>query len=178
VSNFSVILWQQVDFEEMRMMSILYETNMLSSIFTVLTHRTNSLWVHDTLSWFWGNQYWFLLLTTAWLTEKQQILILWFLGLNSWWKFFKFLLYFIHNSIMFFRYVSYHKLANFNLNICYVLFNFYYADWIDIQNLVLYSTWQTEYRRSLHNFDLSNLLKPNCGKYLLQIRKNIYLSLT
>ena len=144
MSNFLVILWQLVDFEEMRMMSILYETNMLSWIFTVLTHRNNSLWVHDTLSWFWGNQYWFLLLTTVCLAEKQQILILRFLGLNSWWNFFKFLMYFIRNSIMFFRYVSYHKLANFNLNMWFLIFTMLIESIYRIKSYILHGKQNIE----------------------------------
>jgi hypothetical protein len=68
-------------FNEMMMMSALYETNTLSCIFIVLAHWNNSprvdMSLHsDTLSWFQANQSLFFLLNAAGLEEKQQIPIL------------------------------------------------------------------------------------------------------
>jgi hypothetical protein len=63
---FSTILWrEQVIFNEMMMMSALYQTT-INWIFIVLAHS-------DTLSRFQANQSLFLLLKTGCFVEKQQI---------------------------------------------------------------------------------------------------------
>ena len=76
---------EQVTFDEMMMISALYQTNMLSWIFIVLSHWSNiprqDMSLHlDTLFWLRGNQSLLLLLNAACLVEnnKYQFDSFWF----------------------------------------------------------------------------------------------------
>jgi len=70
---------KKVTFDEMIMISALYKTNKLSSIFRVQIHWNKSLWVDMSLHsdilfyWFRPNQSLHLLLNDTCLVEKQQI---------------------------------------------------------------------------------------------------------
>ena len=76
------ISWrEQVTFDEMIMLTARYWTNTLSWVFIVLEHWNKHLRIDmslhsNTLSWFWTIKSFLYLLNAAFLTEKQQIPIL------------------------------------------------------------------------------------------------------